>query len=84
MALSRLFRFDTYNALRRLIIHLSDCSIRKNNKSGSSEIWNDKLKLLHNKAHRETERMEINATVRRCRRPEERQRCSVWLADILG
>ena len=43
----------------------------------SSEIWNDKLKSLHNKAHRVTERTEVKAITRRCRWHIERRRRSV-------
>jgi len=43
----------------------------------SAEIWSDKLKLLYHKAHRVTERTEVNAITRRCRWYKEQRRCSV-------
>lgn len=49
-------------------------------KMGSSEIWSDKLKLLHNKAHRDTEKTELNAKLRRCRWHKERQRWGVQIS----
>ena len=48
---------------------------------GSSEIWNDSLKLSYNKAHRVTERTESKAMSRRCRWHNEQRRDSVQIPD---
>ena len=54
---------------------------RENEILGSSEIWNDSLKLSYNKAHRVTERTESKAISRRCRWHNEQRRDSVQIPD---
>ena len=48
---------------------------------GSSEIWNNQLKLLCNMSHRVTERTEVRVMLRRWRWHKEQRRCSVQLPD---
>ena len=48
---------------------------------GSYEIWSNKLKLLYNKPHGDTEGTELKAISRRCRRHIERWSCSVQTPD---
>ena len=48
---------------------------------GSYEIWSNKLKLLYNKPHRDTEGTELKAISRRCWRHIERWSCSVQTPD---
>ena len=83
-------RDKTYHDLRRsmkVFCSIHDLYERQNSQRtyhlffGSYEIWSNKLKLLYNKPHRDTEGTELKAISRRCWRHIERWSCSVQTPD---